>query len=147
MEAYIERTCAHSHPLALAHILVFANPSLQARKAEAVAAGVDGMIKIYISALEFVEYFDNHWSHLAEDWCLGGRARAAAACGLATQQLPNTTNHAESWFSKVKNTELPLYVCCLFCILFFLVIFIMFSRLFFFRVGMRSKVGGCGRTS
>ena len=87
---------------------------MQARKEEVNAANLPekqkySLIAAYIGALSFLDYMENYWLHVAEDWCLGGRERAAAACGVPTQSLPNTSNHGESFFAKLKKSELPLY--------------------------------------
>ena len=64
---------------------------------------------VYMSAIEFCDYLQPYWTNMAEDWCAGGRQRAAEAINVKPDVLPNTTNHLESFNSKMKHSILPRY--------------------------------------
>jgi hypothetical protein len=74
------------------------------------------VLLVYQNALAFVTYMDAYWVKVAEEWCAGGRARAAEACGIPKEAFPSTTNHAESCNNFLKHSRLPGYaVSCFLC--------------------------------
>jgi hypothetical protein len=53
----------------------------------------------YVGALTFWSYMMEYWIPMTEDWCHGGRERAAqAVAGMrCAEEFPNTNNHLESY--------------------------------------------------
>jgi hypothetical protein len=76
----------------------------QAAVEKARDAGDDAVMLAYTGAVTFWSYMDEYWAPMAEDWCRGGRERAAMAVGFEmAEQFPNTNNHLESFNNIFKN--------------------------------------------